>query len=265
MIECVINISEGRDLDLIEEIALSAGSDLLDVHCDADHNRSVLTVVGVAAPTAVIRAAVQRLDIRTHSGVHPRIGVVDVVPFVPLDGSTFDDALSTRDGMSWWIANELQIPVFLYGPERTLPDIRRGAFRSLMPDLGPSEPHLTAGAVAVGARELMLAWNLWLAEPNLSLAKSIASSIRGPGVRALGLQVGEQVQVSMNLIDPLVVGPAEVYDRVGALAPIARAELVGLAPQALLDATDEKRWEQLNLSIDTTIESRLQRRPYGGS
>ncbi len=166
--------------------------------------------------------------------------------------------------MSLWIANELQIPVFLYGPERTLPDIRRGAFTALLPDLGPSEPHPTAGAVAVGARELMLAWNLWLSEPDLDLAKSIASSIRGPGVRALGLQVGDEVQVSMNLIDPLIVGPAEVYDRVASETAIARAELVGLAPQSVLDAVNENRWEQLNLSVATTIESRLQRRPHGG-
>jgi glutamate formiminotransferase len=265
VIECVINISEGRDLDLVEEIALVAGSDLLDVHCDADHNRSVITVVGATAPPAVIRHAVQRLDLRTHTGVHPRIGVVDVVPFVPLADSTYDDALRTRDAMSSWIANELQIPVFLYGPERTLPDIRRGAFTVLQPDLGPSQPHPTAGAVAVGARELMLAWNLWLSEPDLDLAKSIASSIRGPGVRALGLQVGDEVQVSMNLVAPLTVGPAEVYDRVASLAGIARAELVGLAPQSVLDAVDEKRWEQLNLSVETTIESRLQRRLHGGA
>ena len=265
MIECVINISEGRDLDLVEEIALVAGSDLLDVHCDADHNRSVITVVGATAPPAVIRHAVQRLDLRTHTGVHPRIGVVDVVPFVPLADSTYDDALRTRDAMSSWIANELQIPVFLYGPERTLPDIRRGAFTVLQPDLGPSQPHPTAGAVAVGARELMLAWNLWLSEPDLDLAKSIASSIRRPGVRALGLQVGDEVQVSMNLVAPLTVGPAEVYDRVASLAGIARAELVGLAPQSVLDAVDEKRWEQLNLSVETTIESRLQSRLHGGA
>jgi len=264
VIECVINISEGRDLDLVEEIALSAGSDLLDVHTDADHNRSVITVVGTTAPPAVIKHAVQRLDLRTHAGVHPRIGVVDVVPFVPLAGSTYEDALRARDAMSSWIANELQIPVFLYGPERTLPEIRRSAFTTLQPDLGPSEPHPTAGAVAVGARELMLAWNLWLSEPDLDLAKSIASSIRGPGVRALGLQVGDEVQVSMNLIDPLTVGPAEVYDRVAALAAIDRAELVGLAPQAVLDSVTENRREQLNLSVETTIESRLQRRPNGG-
>jgi glutamate formiminotransferase/glutamate formiminotransferase/formiminotetrahydrofolate cyclodeaminase len=265
VIECVINISEGRDLDLVEEIARAAGSDLLDVHSDADHNRSVITVVGADAPHAVMKAAVQRLDLRTHTGVHPRIGVVDVVPFVPLEGSTFGDALSNRDAMSSWIADELHIPVFVYGPERTLPDIRRGAFTSLAPDFGPAEPHPTAGAVAVGAREFMLAWNLWLSEPDLALAKSIASSIRGPGVRALGLQVGDQVQVSMNLIDPLTVGPAEIYDQVASRAAIARAELVGLAPQSVLAAANENRWEQLNLSIETTIESRFQRRPHGGS
>ena len=264
MIECVINISEGRDLDLVQEIARTAGSDLLDIHCDADHNRSVITVVDGNAPPAVINAAVERLDLRTHSGVHPRIGVVDVVPFVPLDRSTYAEAVAERDAMSSWIANELHIPVFLYGPERTLPDIRRGAFTTLRPDRGPAEPHPTAGAVAVGARELMLAWNLWLSEPDLDLAKTIAASIRGPGVRALGLQVGNDVQVSMNLIDPLNVGPTEVYDRVASSAAIARAELVGLAPQAVLDATNEKRWEELNLSIESTIEYRLQHRPHGG-
>ena len=264
MIECVINISEGRDVDLVEEIAHAAGSDLLDVHCDADHNRSVITVVGAIAPPSVIKTAVQRLDLRSHTGVHPRIGVVDVVPFVPLEGSTYEEALTERNAMSSWIANELHIPVFVYGPERTLPEIRRGAFTSLAPDFGPTEPHPTAGAVAVGARELMLAWNLWLSEPNLEVAKSIASSIRGPGVRALGLQVGDQVQLSMNLIDPLTVGPAEVYDRVASEAAIARAELVGLAPQSVLDAVNENRWEQLNLTTETTIEFRLQHRPHGG-
>ena len=258
MIECVINISEGRDLDLVEEIARSAGSDLLDVHCDPDHNRSVLTVIGATAPRAIIRAAVQRLDLRSHSGVHPRIGVVDVVPFVPLPPSTFDDAVISRDATAQWIAHELQIPVFLYGEERSLPDIRRGAFTSLAPDLGPPEPHPTAGAVAVGARELMLAWNLWLSEPDLERARSIAASLRGPGVRALGLQVGDQVQVSMNLIDPLHMGPAEVYDRVAEAAAIDHAELVGLAPRAVLDAVDSDRWSQLDLSPTTTIESRLE-------
>lgn len=263
MIECVINISEGRDLDLVEEIALFAGNDLLDVHSDPDHNRSVITVVGASAPPAVIRAAVERLDLRSHDGVHPRIGVVDVVPFVPLDGSTFDDAMRSRDEMSSWIANELHIPVFVYGPERTLPEVRRHAFTTLAPDLGPTEPHPTAGAVAVGAREVMLAWNLWLSEPDITQAKAIASSLRAPGVRTLGLQVGHQVQVSMNLTDPLGVGPAEIYDRVAAMAAIDRAELVGLAPQAVLDAVPAERWQQLDLSNESTIEYRLAHRRDG--
>ena len=260
MLECVINISEGRDLDVVGEIARSAGSDLLDIHSDPDHNRSVLTVVGEDASRSIIRAAVERLDLRTHTGVHPRIGVVDVVPFVPLSASTFADALRARDATSAWIATELEIPVFLYGPERSLPDIRRSAFAALPPDLGPPLAHPTAGAVAVGARELMLAWNLWLSTPDLERARTIAREIRGPGVRALGLQVGEQVQVSMNLIDPLHVGPADVYDQIATFARIERAELVGLAPRAILDAVEPRRWEELGLSLETTIESRLEQR-----
>ena len=205
-------------------------------------------MIGAAAPAAVIRAAVQRLDLRSHEGVHPRIGVVDVVPFVPLTGSTFEDSLTSRDASAWWIADELRVPVFLYGPERTLPDVRRGAFTTLRPDFGPPEPHPTAGAVAVGARNPLMAWNLWLSDASLEQAKELATSLRGPGVRALGLQV-----------DPLHVGPAEVYDIVAASADIARAELVGLIPQAVLETVEPKRWEQLNLSIETTIEFRLER------
>jgi len=260
VIECVINISEGRDLDLVKEIARVARADLLDVHSDADHNRSVITVVGSVAPPAIIQAAIERLDLRTHAGVHPRIGVVDVVPFVPIAASTMEDALITRESTAHWIAEELNVPVFLYGPERTLPDIRRNAFTALVPDLGPTQPHPSAGAVAVGARELMLAWNLWLSTPDLDEAKAIARALRGPGIRALGLQVGDQVQVSMNLIDPLVVGPAEVYDRVAAMTKIERAELVGLAPRSVLDAVTRERWQQLDLSLESTIEARLDHR-----
>ena len=260
MIECVINISEGRDLELVAAIADSAGADLLDVHSDPDHNRSVLTVVDLTAPRAIIRAAVKRLDLSSHVGVHPRIGVVDVVPFVPLGDATLNEAIAARDATARWIADELHVPVFLYGPERTLPELRRNAFATLAPDLGPDEPHPTAGAVAVGARDPLLAWNLWLAEPDLARAREIAASIRGPGLRALGLAVGDAVQVSMNLTDPATVGPAEIYDRVAALAPIDRAELVGLAPRAILDGVERRRWAQLDLAEETTIEFRLERR-----
>lgn len=257
MLECVINISEGRSLALIEQVARPAGHVLLDVHVDADHNRSVLTLAGEDAARAVAAAAVLSLDLRTHEGVHPRIGVLDVVPFVPLGGQRMADAIAARDRTAAWIGSELEVPCFLYGPERSLPEVRRRAFVDLTPDRGPSAPHPRAGAVAVGARPVLIAYNLWLAEPDLAQARRIARALRGPAVRTLGLAVGDEVQVSMNLIDPLEVGPADVYDAVAALAPIARAELVGLAPEAVLERIDATAWERLDLTTDRTIEARL--------
>jgi glutamate formiminotransferase / 5-formyltetrahydrofolate cyclo-ligase len=257
MLECVVNVSEGARGALVDTIAATAGADLLDVHRDRHHNRSVLTLVGQAAPRAVARAAVERLDLGIHRGVHPRIGVVDVVPFVPLAGATLADAVAARDRFLAWIADELRVPGFAYGPERTLPEVRRLAFRSLAPDAGPSRPHPTAGAVAVGARGVLVAWNLWLVEPDLARARAVAAEVRSPEVRALGLTVGERVQVSLNLVDPLRVGPAEAWDRVASLVPPAGAELVGLVPQAVLDRTDPARWPQLDLAPDRTIEARL--------
>ena len=259
MLECVVNISEGRDRDVIDAIGRSAGDALLDVHTDADHHRSVLTLLGESAPRAVALAAVERLDIRDHRGVHPRIGVVDVVPFVALAGSTPADALAARDAFCAWAADELAVPCFRYGPERTLPDIRRGAFTSLAPDVGPAEPHPTAGAMAVGARPVLVAYNVWLAEPDLALAKQLASTVRSPSVRALGLQVGEEVQVSMNLIAPDVTGPGAVVDAIAAQAAVARCELVGLVPRRILDHEDPARWDELDLGPDRTIEARAER------
>jgi glutamate formiminotransferase len=260
VLECVLNLSEGRRGEVVAEVAATAGNELLDLHSDPDHNRSVLTLVGTEAPRAVTRAALDRLDLRTHRGVHPRIGVVDVVPFVALTGSTMADALQARDEFATWIATELGVPAFLYGPERSLPDIRRGAFTTLRPDQGPSTPHPTAGAVAVGARPVLVAWNLWLATDDLATARAIAAELRGPDIRALGLQVGDAVQVSMNLIDPLRTGPAEIYDRVATRAPIARAELVGLLTDDVLRSVPPERWDQLDLGPDRTVEARLARR-----
>lgn len=257
MLECVINISEGRDRAAIERIGRAAGPELLDVHTDPDHHRSVLTVVGPAAARAVAAASVLSLDLRRHAGVHPRIGVLDVVPFVPLGGATLDDAVAARDAMARWLADELAVPCFVYGPERSLPEVRRRAFVDLAPDVGPPVPHPTAGACAVGARPVLVAYNLWLARPDLAQARALARDLRGPAVRALGLEVGDEVQVSMNLVDPAAVGPAEVYDRVAAQAPIARAELVGLVPEAVLHAIAPHRWAQLDLAEDRTIEGRL--------
>lgn len=256
MLECVINVSEGRRFEVLETIARAANGELLDVHTDADHHRTVLTLVGEPAARAVTAAAVLLLDLRTHEGAHPRIGGVDVVPFVPLGAATMGDALAARDRFAAWAGDELGIPCFLYGPERTLPEIRRHAWHDLRPDRGPAAAHPTAGAIAVGARPLLVAYNLWLAEPDLDLARAIARDLRGPGVRTLGLQVGDEVQVSMNLIDPLTTGPAEVYDTVAAAASVARAELVGLVPRAVLDRIDPDRWSDLDLAADRTIEAR---------
>lgn len=261
MLECVVNISEGRDRDVVDAIAAAAGDDLLDVHTDADHNRSVLTLLGEEAPRAVARATVARLDLRAHTGVHPRIGVVDVVPFVALDDTPASEAVAARDRFGAWAADALGVPGFAYGPERTLPDVRRTAFAGLAPTWGPTDPHPTAGAVAVGARPLLVAYNLWLAPgTELAVARRVARAVRSGEVRTLGLAVGAEVQVSMNLVAPREVGPAEVWDRVAALAPVARAELVGLIPAAVLDRTPAERWEQLDIGPDRTIEARRDRR-----
>jgi glutamate formiminotransferase len=242
---------------VVDAIAAAAGGDLLDLHRDPDHNRSVLTVVGESAARAVATTAVARLDLRSHAGVHPRFGVVDVVPFVPLEGSTPDDALAARDAFARWMATDLGVPCFLYGPERSLPEVRRGAFGDLRPDHGADHPHPTAGATAVGARPFLIAYNLWLADPDLPLAQRLVRALRGPAVRALALQVGSHVQVSMNLIDPDQVGPADVYDEVASVAAIARAELVGLVPDRVRDRIPRARWAELDLAGDKTINTRL--------
>lgn len=265
MLECVVNVSEGRDRRVIETIGRAAGRALLDVHRDADHHRSVLTLAGPdceGAARAVTAAAVLVLDLRRHHGAHPRFGVVDVVPFVPLEGSTLGEAVDARDRFAAWAGGELGVPCFRYGPERSLPEVRRGAFTDLVPDDGPAHPHPTAGAIAVGARPVLIAYNVWLAEPDLAAARDLARALRSPGVRALGLPVGDRVQVSMNLVDPATVGPAEVVDAIAARARVAGTELVGLVPASVLRATPEHRWAELDLGRDRTIESRLSARGW---
>jgi glutamate formiminotransferase len=257
VLECVVNVSEGRDAAALARLAASVGGALLDVHTDPDHHRSVLTLLGTDAPRALARAAVAELDLTGHDGVHPRIGVLDVVPFVPLAASTLADAVAARDAFCTWAGAELGLPCFAYGPERSLPDVRRHAFGTLAPTAGPPVPHPTAGAVAVGARPVLVAYNLWLAEPDLALAREVAASLRSPAVRALGLAVGPAVQVSMNLLAPEQVGPAQVWDAVAARAAIARAELVGLIPDTVLRATPRDRWGPLDLAEGRTIEARV--------
>lgn len=270
----MINISEGRRLDVITAVGAAAGDHLLDVHRDADHHRSVLTLAGPEVEDAARRVtaeAVARIDLRRHEGVHPRLGAADVVPFVPLAGSDLADARRARDGLADWVGDELGVPCFLYGPERSLPAVRRGAFTMLTPDTGPSGVHPTAGACAVGARGVLVAYNLWLATGTAAgQARAIARDLRGPAVRALALDVGGRAQVSCNLVEPLAVGPADAYDAVAALAAAAGtrvvgAELVGLLPAGVLEAVPPGRRRALDLDPTRTIEARLEQAGLGGS
>jgi glutamate formiminotransferase len=270
VLECVMNLSEGQRLELVAELAGLAELDLLDVHADPDHHRSVLTLLGVTAPREVARQAVQVLDLGRHHGVHPRLGVVDVVPFVPLPDSTMADALAARDDFAHWAADELGVPCFLYGPERSLPELRRRAWVDLSPDVGPRQPHPRAGAICVGARDVLIAYNVWVADVDLARTQRIAAAMRSPRVRTLGLAVGDRLQVSMNLIDPDRFGPLDAYDLVAAEVAahggrIESAELVGLVPARCLTAIPRTRWEQLDLGPERTIEWQIAQRNRRGN
>jgi glutamate formiminotransferase len=271
MLESVVNVSECTDLTVIAELSDACGASLLDTHLDKDHNRSVFTLAGddlVASCLNLAVAAIDRIDIVRHSGVHPRIGVVDVVPFVPIGIDPFatdidlTEALEARAEFAQALVTARNVPCFLYGPERSLPDVRRGAFRTMKPDVGPAVPHPRAGACCVGARSVLVAYNVLLRGGDVSLARRIATDIRSDAVRSLGFEVGGQPQVSCNLIDPLRVGVEATYDMIdrraraeGAAA--GQAELVGLVPERLLVEIPRRRWSELGLSDSVTIESRL--------
>jgi glutamate formiminotransferase len=270
-LESVPNFSEGRDFATIEAIgeALAAHARLLDVHADADHNRSVFTVVGgddelVEALVAAIEVARDRIDLRSHAGVHPRIGAADVVPIVPLEPDGLDRALSVSLRLGERVG-ALGLPVFVYAPpERGPAFYRRGGLDELqrrldtgelVPDFGPSRLHPTAGGVILGARPALVAFNVALRGP-LDAAREIAALVREsggglPGVRALGLDLPTAgvVQVSMNIEDWRAASPRQVLDRIE-LEAVARGlevagwELVGLIPvgaAAGLDGLDPGR------------------------
>ena len=272
-----MNVSEGRDPAVLGALGRAAGDALLDVHADPDHHRAVLTLGGSGTEEAVralAGAALEHLDLSAHHGAHPRFGVLDVVPFVPLDdggsplagAADLGEALAARDRFAAWAGTALDLPCFWYGPERSLPEVRRWAFVDLVPDTGPPHPHPRAGACAVGARHALVAYNLWLTGVGVEVARAVAGALRGPAVRALGLDVGGRAQVSCNLVDPAVAGPADVYDAVRRLTgeaggTIERSELVGLVPAAVLGGTARGRWAELDLDEDRTIEARLRRRP----
>jgi glutamate formiminotransferase len=278
--ECVVNISEGRDRAVVAAVAGAGGDLVLDVHVDADHHRSVLTLAGPltdveAAARLVAAAAVERIDLRAHRGVHPRLGAVDVVPFVPLradEGTTtaWESVVRARNAFAQWAGDRLGVPCFLYGPERSLPDVRREAFTTLAPNAGPGAPHPTAGATAVGARDVLIAYNVWIAagpgtpspEAVVGVARDLAARMRRPGLRTLGLAVGDGAQVSCNVVEPDRVSLTEVYDAVarGAEAhgcEVQRGELVGLVPDAALTAVPEGRWAELGLRAEDAIGFRL--------
>jgi glutamate formiminotransferase / 5-formyltetrahydrofolate cyclo-ligase len=281
LFECVINISEGRDPATLSALSAAAGPSLLDRHSDPDHHRSVFTLAGpgddvAAAARSLAAEAVRRLDLTGHSGAHPRLGVLDVVPFVPFtpdsDLVTSPDpdpdpkaAVPLRDAFAQWLGTTLGVPSFLYGPlpgghHRSLPEVRQHAFTDLTPDFGPDRPHPTAGATAVGARGVLVAYNVWVT--TLSAARAVAPLVRGPMIRTLGLEVGARAQVSCNLIRPSDYGPAQAYDDIArateqAGGEVTGAELVGLLPGSVLRAVPESRWVELDLSAEATLEARL--------
>jgi glutamate formiminotransferase len=270
LIECVPNFSEGRRPDVIADLAAAAretpGVRLLDVSSDPDHHRSVLTMVGdgEAVLEAAFRCsavAVARIDLRIHRGVHPRIGAVDVVPFVPLYRASLAECVLLARRLGERLAARLDLPVYLYGAaacdetRRTLAAIRRGGFERLQdaigqsgrrPDIGPARAHPTAGAVAVGARRVLIAMNVDLASRDLAAARAIARTVREssgglPGVQALGVPLPSRdlVQVSMNLLDYRRTPPRAAFDAVAARAArlgidVAAGELVGCAPSDAL-------------------------------
>lgn len=260
MLECVVNVSEGRDPEVLGRLVGACGSDLLDLHVDQHHNRAVFTLVGESAPRRLAAETWRSIDLAAHAGVHPRLGAVDVVPFVALAGSGPADAVRARDDFARWAADEHGVPCFLYGPERTLPSIRAGAFSDLAPDVGPAAAHPRAGAVCVGAREPLVAWNLWLDGTSLAEARALAARLRGPHLRTLALDVGGRTQFSCNLVAPDVVGPAEVHALVSESAVVTGAELVGLIGAEHLARIPRGSWEMLDVDGSRTVEARLARR-----
>ena len=275
LIECVPNFSEGRRLDVVDALAArvesTAGVHLLDRTSDRDHNRSVLTFAGradgvTAAMEAAVEEAIARIDMNVHEGQHPRIGAVDVIPFVPLGASTLDECVELAKVFGQRIAERFDLPVFLYAnaatrPERVkLADIRRPQYEGLAeamatpdfePDFGPSTPHPTAGAVAVGARPFLIAYNINLETDDVGLAKAIAKDVREssgglPRVQGLGLYLDDLgcAQVSMNLLDFKVTPIWKVWEAVESIASdvgvtLRESELIGLAPvAALVDVAD---------------------------
>ncbi|NNN21170.1 MAG: hypothetical protein HKL80_04115 [Acidimicrobiales bacterium] len=268
MLECVVNISEGQNLVLLGDLKSSCEGSLLDVHSDPWHNRSVFTLAGNNVEQDVrnlVTVAIKGMDLEHHVGVHPRFGVVDVVPFINLPGTPhtpIEPAIGAREDFIKWASEQTPLSLFRYGPERTLPETRKAALKGEPADAGPTVPGKKLGAVACGARYVLIAYNLYLDGLDLSAAKEIASQLRSPELRMLGFEVNGIAQVSCNLVAPWLLGPDKAFTYVKQLAhslggEISKTELVGLVPEFILEDTDKDKWSLLDLSPEVTIEGRL--------
>lgn len=291
--ECVPNFSEGRDLQKIDKIVspfrARAGVKLLDYSNDEDHNRLVVTVAGEPEPLrdAVLEAigvAVRLIDLNRHTGQHPRMGAADVVPFIPIRGVTMDDAIALSREVGQAVGDRYGVPVFLYEKSATAPhrenlaSIRKGEFEGMAekirqpgwkPDYGPAERHPTAGAVAVGARMPLVAYNINLSTPNLEIACGIAKKIRfiGGGLRyckAMGVELKDRgiTQVSINMTDYTRTALYRTFELVRIEArrygvSIAGSEIIGLVPMEALIDTASYYLGLENFSMRQVLETRL--------
>jgi len=290
-LECVPNVSEGRRPEVVARLAAAASSPpgvrLLDVSSDPDHNRSVLTLAGepeglYQGLLALYGAALAEIDLTRHQGVHPRVGAVDVAPFVPLEGTPMAAAVAAAGRLAPEVARRFGLPVYLYEeaarrPERiALSEIRRGGFEGLAgkladpawaPDFGPSRVHPTAGATVIGARFFLIAFNAVLATADVAAARAIARRVREsggglPAVRAMGVHLASRglAQVSMNLVDyrrtPVARALERVEEEAAALGTrVVETEIVGLVPAAAVRGV---AWEALKLPGPAAIlEDRL--------
>src|SRR6188768_710631 len=293
IVECIPNVSEGRRPEVVEAIAAAIravpGVRLLDHSSDASHNRSVFTMAGDAGPikTAVLamfERAVTAIDLRAHKGEHPRLGAVDVVPFVPIEGVTMEACVALAKDVGAEVASRFGVPVYLYeeasaNPARkNLEDIRRGEFEGLAakmassgwaPDFGPAAPHASAGASVIGARMPLIAYNINLNTDRLDVAKKIAAAIRHSSggfrfVKAAGFELKDRgvVQVSMNLTNYEKTPIFRVFETVKREAErygvqVLESEIVGLVPAAALNATAEYYLQIAGFTPDQILENKL--------
>ena len=293
IIECVPNISEGRRTDVVERIVDAVrrvpGARLLDYSSDAAHNRSVITMAGdaeslKAAVLALFEGAIAAIDLRTHKGEHPRMGAVDVVPFVPIEGVTMDACVALAKDTARTIADRFGVPVYLYEDassnplRKNLEDIRRGEFEGMAakmasegwaPDFGPSTPHPSAGASVIGARMPLIAYNINLDTDRLEVAKKIAAAVRFSSggfrfVKAMGVSLADRgiVQVSMNLTNYEKTPILRVFEAVKREAErygvnVLESEIVGLVPAAALIDVAVSTLQLSEFKKDQVLETRL--------